>query len=70
MKKIILGLFLSLVSCTVEDMTPIYKEGQQVTLKDGRKVTIDKQVPAGYIVSIANKFEVKYFQITDSQIVK
>jgi hypothetical protein len=67
MKKLLLILIVALSSCSVDEPVA-YKEGDKILLKDGRTVIVDKSVPGGYIVYIANKMEVKYYTISKDDI--
>ena len=69
MKKLLV-LTILLASCSDIQQVDLYKEGDQVMLTDGRTAVIDKVIPSGYIVFIANKFEVKFFSISNQDIKK
>lgn len=69
MKHYIIALSVFLISCS-DIQEPQYNAGKMVTLNDGRKVIIEQQIPSGYIVYVPNKMEIKFFQITPSEIKK
>ena len=69
MKKLLFLLLLT--SCTMEQPTPQYKEGDTVFMKpNNTKGVIDAVVPGGYLVMVATKYEVNYVYVTPEQISK
>ena len=69
MRKAIALLLLVLASCTVEEPVT-YKQGDWITLKDGRRVVVEQAIPGGYIVYIPNKFNIVMFNVAKTDIQK
>lgn len=70
--KIIVLLSLLLIGCKSEEILPIqYRKGDTVYIYPNKtRVTVETEIPAGYIVYTANKFNVVYFVISRNQIIK
>ena len=69
MKKLLFLLLLT--SCTIEQPTPQYKEGDVVFIKPNHvKAVVDAIVPGGYLLVIATKYDVNYAYVTAEQISK
>lgn len=63
-------LLLIFILCSCSDIGQIndLSQGKHIILLDGREVIIETAIPGGYIVYVPNKLEIKFFQITESQI--
>lgn len=68
--KLIAPIFIALLlfsSCSITE-EPYYSVGQSIILNDGRRVVIEQQLPAGYLVYVPNKMEIVFFQININNI--